>query len=213
MEKINKSTEIFGLSEEIRYKDGSLNDRDRPLDSSKSYLHSTIKVEFSEKNKKVLGDILSNNDIKNILEIGIARSRESSSTFHILNNKSDNTKYIGIDVNKDCVNQIRKWDRPNAHAFVCNSSDTEKIEDILRNLGVDELDLFIIDGYHSINQVYDDFKLAKKVKKGGYVLLHDTNYHPGPSNLLDSVDETIFEKKVYFQGEEDWGVATLKRII
>jgi hypothetical protein len=40
---------------------------------------------------------------------------------------------------------------------------------------------------------------------------HDTNYHPGPVALLDAVDESIFDIKLFNRDEDDAGVAYVKR--
>ena len=42
--------------------------------------------------------------------------------------------------------------------------------------------------------------------------MHDTNYHPGPKVLLESIDSSMFESKKYFEGEVDWGVGTSKKL-
>jgi hypothetical protein len=205
----------FGLNRELRFTEKFLNDRDW-ISSSNDYLHSKIEHEFSDKNKQILGNVIeelkNQGNLQNILEIGIARSFEWSSTYFLLKNKPDHTKYVGIDLNHLCTEALHGWNFPNTYSKIIDSSNFEDIKLYLKTLGIEELDLLIIDGWHSIEQVYRDFKFASMLKKGGYVLFHDTNYHPGPWAITQCADPDIFEAKKYFEGEEDWGVATFKRI-
>jgi hypothetical protein len=208
-------TTIFGLTKEIKFIQEDLNRLDW-VSCDKNYLHDTIEHEFSDKNKSILKqtiESLKNDKFKNVLEIGIARSNVHSSTYYLFENKPTDTIYVGIDMNPVVVQWVKEWNSPNAYSYLRNSGDFDGIKQILEDLKIDELDLLIIDGDHSMNQIYLDFKLASLVRKGGYVFFHDTNYHPGPSAILDCVNENLFEKKKYFEGEEDWGVSTFKKLV
>ncbi len=210
---IEKETNIFGLTKELVYENVAMNCEDW-ISCEHDYLHEEIEHEFSDKNKSVLQNLineLEKSKFNSVLEIGIARSNEHSSTYYLLNKKLDETVYIGVDTNPECVDRINNWNKPNTHALNCDSGNFDEINDYLKTLNITELDLFIIDGFHSIDQVYKDFKLASLVRKGGYVLFHDTNYHPGPVTILNCINTELFSIQKYFENEKDWGVAVLKR--
>ena len=43
-------------------------------------------------------------------------------------------------------------------------------------------------------------------------MLHDTNWHPGPRELLKAIDREVFCITEFFSGSlEDWGVAVIRR--
>jgi len=207
-------TSIYGLKNELRYNDSRDNMDWIPCDYDN--YHQQITEEFSKNNKKVLDDIINElkiNQFKYILEIGIARSKEYSSTYHLLKQKPEDTMYIGIDIDGTCIEYLEQWNFPNTYTINTYSSNHQEIFNRLEVLNIKELDLLIIDGWHSINQCYEDFKYAKLLRKGGYILMHDTNYHPGPKTLIESMNNNIFETKKYFEGEIDWGVGTAKKLI
>jgi hypothetical protein len=206
-------SDVPGLLREIHFV--SVNDNHRDwISCDKDILHYKIPAEFSKKNKLVLRDVIRKlgKDYKYVLEVGIARSQESSSTYEILTTKPEDTAYVGIDLNPACIEFVKEWNIPNTYPFLLNSGHFEDIVFSLHSLKFPHLDLLLIDGNHCANQVYLDFELASLVRVGGYVVLHDTNYHPGPSLLLECIDPTVFEIEKHCEGERDWGITTLKRI-
>ena len=206
-------TSIYGLKNELKH-NNSQDDSDW-ISCEYDIYHQQITEEFSKNNKKVLDDIiqeLKKDQFKCVLEIGIARSKENSSTYHLLKQKPENTIYVGIDINGACIQFLEQWNFPNTYTVNTFSSNYEEVLIKLKELNITEIDLLIIDGWHSINQCYDDFKYAKLLRKGGYVLMHDTNYHPGPKILIECIDNDIFETKKYFENEIDWGVGTAKKL-
>jgi predicted O-methyltransferase YrrM len=213
MELKIKPSSIYGLKHELYYGDYR-DDLDwTPGETNRFF--GLVPNEFSEKNKIVLDYVL--NELKEqqltqIIEIGIARSIENSSTYHILKNKPIDCAYLGIDINEEHTRIVSHWNFPKSIALQTDSGNTEEVFKCLNVLRINHIDLLIIDGWHSINQCYLDFKYAKLVRVGGFILLHDTNYHPGPKAILDSVDTSIFQVRSYFEGELDWGVSTLKRL-
>jgi hypothetical protein len=209
-----QETTIYGLKYELRHQDSQDDSDWIPCDHD--IYHQQITEEFSGKNKSVLDAViqeLKETQFKCIVEIGIARSQEHSSTYHLLKQKPEDTIYVGIDLNSMCINFLEQWNFPNTFTINTNSSNYEEITDKLKQLNIDNIDLLIIDGWHSINQCYNDFKFAHLLRKGGFVLMHDTNYHPGPKVLIECIDENIFETKKYFENEIDWGVGTAKKLI
>lgn len=206
-------TEVFGLTKELHLL-GDSDHRDW-IPCEKDYLHHQMICEFSDQDKSVVKNVLEElkeTQLKNVMEIGIARSVENSSTLFILEHKGEDTKYVGVDMTQTCVEWAASWGFPNTFPLLENSQNTHIVKHFLEMLNIKELDFLHIDGNHSTSHVYNDFKFAEYVRKGGYVMFHDTNYHPGPSLLLECIDTTKFEIKRYFVDEEDWGVTTLKRI-
>ena len=79
-------------------------------------------------------------------------------------------------------------------------------------IGVSELDLIMIDGWHSVNMCINDWQYTEKLSATGVVVLHDINFHPGPVVLFDAIADNLFEKEKFGVGEADWGIATAIRI-
>jgi hypothetical protein len=208
-----QSTLIYGLKKELRYND--FRDDEDWISCEYDIYHQQITEEFSKNNKKVLNNIiqeLKKDQFKCVLEIGIARSKEYSSTYYLLGQKPEDTIYVGVDISGVCIDFLKQWNFPNTHAVNTYSSNHKEVFRKLKELNITEIDLLIIDGWHSINQCYEDFKYAEWLRKGGYVLMHDTNYHPGPRALMESINPDIFETKKYFEGEVDWGIGTAKKL-
>lgn len=212
-------TDIFGLKFEKRYQNYK-DDKDW-LSNEYGYLHEKIKEEFSEKDKIILLECINKlkekKSFNNILEIGVYRSsltggKEASSTQFLLNKKPAETKYLGVDANAACVSNIVNHSQ-NIFGINCLSQDHDKVCKYMRQIGMNTIDLLIIDGWHSINQLYLDFKYTELLSEKGIVFFHDTNYHPGPKNLLECVDDNLFKIRKFYEGEEDWGVAYIERIM
>lgn len=211
---VESPSSLLGLTKELRFDSDHLNHLDW-ISGDFDYLHQKILHEFSEKDKEVL--IRSMKELEKcklelVVEIGIARSNVWSSTFFLLDNKADSLSYLGIDTNPVCKSFVDSWNKPNAHAKVIDSSNTDAIMQEIENLGFKEIDFLIIDGNHSADHIYKDFKLANFVRKGGIILFHDTNYHPGPKLLFECIDPLVYESNLYYVDEEDWGVGTLKKL-
>jgi len=178
--------------------------------------HQKITKEFSEKNKLVLKALIDDLKAKNmfnvILEIGVNRSGEHSSTQFILNNKTKDTKYIGIDMQPGLIASIYS-EQQNNYGLATDSSNYDQILKYINSLGVSKIDLFIIDGWHSVNQVVKDWKFTDILNLNGHVLMHDTNYHPGPYCVYEAIDENYYKKEKHLFSElYDWGVATATKI-
>lgn len=181
-----------------------------------SYKHGRVPEEFSVYNKTILAntikDLRYQNALKCVVEIGVNRSGNKSSTQFILQNKDPETIYIGIDINPQMIESVYCPEK-NTFGLVTDSSNHSKIMEYLIELKAYRIDLFMIDGNHSINQVCKDWVLTNALNIGGYVLLHDTNYHPGPYCVYEAIDEEFYEKQKYFTDMEfDWGIAKAKKI-
>ncbi len=171
--------------------------------------------EFSEANKKLLAQHLwevtkSDRGLLSILEIGVHRNGENSSTGVILDIKQG--KYLGVDIEDKSF-----LDEPNKGIFTFQT-DSSNYDDIVRkleviNYGEIVLDFLFIDGWHSVNQVLRDWRFAELLRPGGVAGFHDTNAHPGPYIVFDAIDETLFRKEKFLEEDYgDWGISFATRL-
>ena len=180
-----------------------------------------IPKEFSDNDINILLAALNKlgTNCKLIVEIGINRSRSedpnafdyvgNNSTIQLIKNKDGECKYLGIDVNRTNVDSINKnhEDDDTVLAVCIDSSNTETIEQIFKSTGCDKIDLLHIDGHHSVNQVIKDWKLVRNLSSHGIVVLHDTNHHPGPTQILKAIDRDLFKVTRYYNDRtDDWGI-------
>jgi len=161
--------------------------------------------EFSECNQIALREKMRAVNPSVIVEIGVARLTTSkydqTSTSVFLAEKRDDCVYVGIDTgNREFIRGMR----PNVHTLQCDSADTAKIVQFLGTLGVQRIDFLFIDGWHSINQVLAEWRLTEYLAPGGVVGLHDVNYHPGPSLLIENLSDGWQVEKLC---PADWGIA------
>lgn len=169
------------------------------------------KIEFSEWNhlklnqhfKKVSGHA------KAIIEIGVCRNGEKSSTYTFLRNKMKETFYFGIDlVDKSFLDNAEE----NIFTLQTNSSNTEQIMEFVNSKGVDKFDFIFIDGWHSVNQVLDDWKFTEFLADGGVVGFHDTNVHPGPMLFIDHLNTEKYNvEKCCTTWLTDYGISFVTR--
>lgn len=139
---------------------------------------------------------------KAILEIGISRNGDRSITQAFLKAKLDSTIYVGIDIDdKTYLDNKEK----NVFTIRNSSSDYEKNVELIKSFGVEKFDFIFIDGWHSINQVLDDWEYINLLADGGVVGLHDINHHPGPKDFIAALDTNkwVVDKRC----PDDWGVA------
>ncbi len=179
------------------------------------YIHPQITTrevprEFSDMNEALLAQHLwkvakSDPGLLRILEIGVCRNGEHSSTTQILD-IMDGT-YLGVDIEDKSY-----LDEPNKGIYTFQT-DSSNYDDIVRKLevinhGDTTLDFLFIDGWHSVNQVLRDWRFAELVRPGGIVGFHDTNAHPGPYIVFDAIDETLFHKEKFLEEDyNDWGIS------
>ena len=160
--------------------------------------------EFSECNRiQLLEKFLKVRDhAKAVLEIGVCRNEDKSSTHVFLQNKNPDTVYIGIDLqDKSFLHSLG----PNIHTFVASSSEIDSNMDRARALGVEQFDFILIDGYHSINQVYRDWEYSRWLAPGGIVAFHDTAEHPGPFLFVRNLNTEKWNVEVN-NCPGDWGI-------
>jgi hypothetical protein len=188
--------------------------------TSMQFIHEAVdqgkRTEFTDENKQaikiILDDLKSKKEKINILEIGVGRSKEHSSTEFIVKNKRKDDFYFGVDLNNDQLIPYNNSEL-NQYTICCNSNETDKILQFCELNGVKYFDFIFIDGWHSINQVLEEWKFTNNLLKGGYVGLHDTNYHPGPYCVFEAIDEEKYEKTKYCTNTKiDPGIAFAKKI-
>ena len=176
------------------------------------YPQLTVPTEFSDCNKSQLIKHFKKvaPHAKAILEIGVHRNGGDSSTWCFLNYKNKETFYFGIDiVDKSFLND----EENNIYTLQENSSNTEKIMNFVKSTGVEKFDFIFIDGYHSINQVLDDWKFTEYLAEGGIVGFHDTNMHTGSMLFVDHLNPAKYNiEKCCKTWMLDWGISFVSRI-
>ncbi len=189
---------MFGLKYIPRIDD---NDPDAPMP------FPGVPIECSDCNLAIVKENLQGKNA--ILEIGVHRNGDRSFTEAIHRCKAPCAFYLGVD-----INDKSHLDDPKNHIFTiqCNSYDQVKVRKRLNDLGIWTLDMLIIDGWHSVTMTVNDWKYADLVRRSGVVLLHDTNYHPGPRALYDAVDEEVFTKERLCRSRDDFGIAVFRRL-
>jgi len=137
-----------------------------------------------------------------VMEIGVCRNGERSFSHIFLDNKLDNTIYVGIDLDdKSFLNNTEK----NIHTIKGSSFDVEKNMEFFRSIGVEEFDFIFIDGDHSIMGVLNDWEYSRMLSKEGIVGFHDTSWHLGPREFVNNLNTEKWNV-VPNTCPKDWGV-------
>ena len=127
------------------------------------------------------------NNCKAILEIGIGRNGKDSFATVFFENKNDDTKYVGVDI------EDRSWlvdYGENIFTIQGNSSNYDEIVEIVKDkFEIEEFDFIFIDGLHSLNQVLKDWEYTNLLSDTGIVGLHDTSHHIGPYLFVRNLDK------------------------
>lgn len=144
--------------------------------------------------------------IGGILEIGCA-AYEQGYTFtnKILYGKAEPIKYLGVDL---APKDIKNWGT-NVFTIQANSKDQKKIRTSLKEIGIKSLSLLFIDGNHSVEFALNDWQYIDLLNTEGFVIIHDTNSHPGPLALMASIDRNIFEIYQPFENVLDHGLGII----
>jgi hypothetical protein len=118
---------------------------------------------------------------KAILEIGIYRNGEESTTTCFIDNKKSDTIYLGVDIgDRSQINNSSN----NVYTLQEDSSNIDKVLTYARSLGIEKFDFIFIDGDHSLSQVLKDWEYTAYLSDNGIVGMHDTSYHPGPTRFM-----------------------------
>ena len=166
-------------------------------------------TEVSKQNYELVESISKNFMSHGIVEIGVSRNGEGSFTNAMLKNKPDSIPYVGIDIDdKSYLNNEEK----KIFTLISDSHDQDKVRDFIKKIGIEKISILFIDGNHSVNSVINDWKYVDLLTEDGIVILHDTNYHPGPAVILDSIDDQKFRIEKHFENQDDYGVTIVYKI-
>ena len=169
-------------------------------------------IEFSIGNQRSLFNEFNKvkDKVNTIVEIGVSRIEgagrhdyKDSSTSIFLNNKKKETKYLGIDI-KDKTYLESYTD--NVFTLKSPSENYKVILEKLQEIDIKKIDFLFVDGWHSINQVIDELWFIEFMESGGIIGYHDTNFHPGPSRIINKFKPELFDYKRYCIDEMDWGI-------
>jgi predicted O-methyltransferase YrrM len=141
-------------------------------------------------------------DCKAILEIGV-NDYEGCLSRVLIDNKNDETKYLGVDINPVPFTDAHK----NQFGIQTDSANIDEIMSYANKIGITNFDLIFIDGWHSVNQVLKEWRFTEFLNTDGIVVFHDTNYHPGPKLFIDALDSSKFNIIKCCQVEDDYGIA------
>ena len=195
---------INGLSHLPSFK----NESDNDIDWSPWFdVGNKISTEISDANKEALDDIIRKVNVKNVIEIGIARNNARSFTTQLLYAKKG--IYCGIDIEdktflNDSLNRV--------YTIRANSHDQSTIRSYLNTIGLKKCSVLFIDGWHSVNTVINDWKYTDLLDDNGVVIFHDTNYHPGPHLIIEAIDRSMYRVVKYCDGGFDWGISAAYKL-
>ena len=191
------------LVTDIRTGDPDLDNQDLPFGTggySWGEISETAGVELARQKFMTICD-----KTKSILEIGV---NQFGFTRTWLDNKKDDTTYVGIDIgDRSYLNN------PDKLTWTIQDTSSNYASNVARfnSFGITEFDFIYIDGYHSINQVLADWEYTRLLAPGGIVGLHDTNYHPGPQLFTTAIDRDKWEIE-NIAPKNDWGVVFVRKL-
>ena len=176
-------------------------------DSDHTLWDIDAETEVSQRDRDLLRWVIMSTPKQELLvEIGVDRNGTNSFTWTMISERG-NGYYIGIDRdNKSFIDQPDK----RILTIKGDSSHMSHFLSIVNDLGLWDIDVLLIDGWHSVNQVLRDWRYADMVR--GAVVFHDTNAHPGPMLVFDAIDELKWRKEKFFENERDYGMAVAWRI-
>jgi hypothetical protein len=142
-----------------------------------------------------------------ILEIGVHRNQvdEESSTSIFFQNKNDDCVYLGVDKNdRSYLDDEEK----NIHTVQCLSQEFDTVRSKMAEIGMETIDVLLIDGWHSINQLLYDWEYSDILSEDGMVVFHDTRLHPGPNLFVNALDTNIWHvvPDACADQPSDWGI-------
>lgn len=167
-------------------------DDDRDFISVPEMQYAThMRGEFTPDNRKFLTERFM--EIKDrcraILEIGVCRNSQQSSTYCFLNNKKDDTIYVGIDIDdKSFLNNVEK----NIFTIQNSSWNLDFNRDVFNKLGINQFDFIFIDGWHSVNAVLTEWEYTDMLSDFGIVGFHDTAGHDGPYKFVRALNKDLW---------------------
>jgi hypothetical protein len=136
------------------------------------------------------------NQFRTIVEIGVCRRNlETSWTKYFIELKHLDCFYIGVDANdKSFLNNVQN----KVYTIKAWSSELDGVlQFIEKTTGRKKIDLLFVDGNHSIQATYNDFRYVQYLSDGGVVLFHDVSVHPA-GLVFDAIDDKLFRKEKMF---------------
>lgn len=163
--------------------------------------------ETSDCNLECLRNILNKITVKNVIEIGVARNKERSFSHILIERKTG--IYCGVDIeDKSFLND----ELNRVYTLQSDSHNQSKVRNYFKQIGLKSVNVLLIDGLHSVNTVINDWLYTDLLDSDGIVILHDTNYHPGPSLLLDAIDKSEYRIEKYCDFYGDNGIAAAYKL-
>lgn len=165
------------------------------------YGEEQIPVQFSSCNQEKLIESFNNvkNECKCILEIGVHRpltvqEEELSSTECLINNKNEETIYLGVDTeDRSFIDNVEQ----NIYTIQTSSSNYQAVIKKLEELGQTCINYLFLDGWHSINQILQDWEYTQILAPYGIVGFHDVAFHPGPMRFVQALDRFKWNVELY----------------
>ena len=193
--------------EEDLTKDVKFHDERDDIDHPFSGVCSPVEFSLCNQQHLIQSFLEIKDSCKTIVEIGVHRNGDQSSTWCFLNKKNKDTLYLGVDVeDKTFLDNAEN----NIHTLKANSSNYQEVVTTLSNLGCSSIDYLFIDGWHSINQVYADWEFTNLLSPEGVVGFHDVTNHPGPHAFINNLNPEKWETSIWCK--EDNGIGFAKRI-
>ena len=193
-------TMLYGLKFFPSLEPNCSNDQDTP-----NWGWPDTDVEVSDCNLATVQQVITRlgDTCKNIMEIGVHRNLDRSITNILMTQKPQNCRYLGVDVDDKSY-----LDNPaqNIATIRANSHDKVSVRQKLRQLGMQNIDLLMIDGWHSVHTCINDWGYVDLLSDGGVVIVHDTNAHPGPVVLCSAVDPALFDIQRMCTDTADMGI-------
>lgn len=213
---LQKATKMYEFVKEPTNIDGlkffpkltnHLNDVDYSLPGGHEHTPDNSKLEL--RLVKLISKYFKNTPV-NIMEIGVSRFPETSFTKVLLETKHPKSKYLGVDLDdKTSLND----DSKHIYTIKTSSEEQEIVRKKLESLNMTNLSILLIDGYHSVDIAFNDWKYTDLLVKGGYVLIHDVHWHPGPRMLVEAIDETKYDVHVQTKfSSRHYGLAIAEKL-
>ena len=166
-------------------------------------------IEVTQRNFDFMQELSARYATHGVIEIGVSRNGDGSFTKAILDNKPDDVPYLGIDIeDKQYLND----DSKRIYTIKENSFNQVAVRNYAKEIGLENVSLLFIDGWHSLNAVINDWMYADMLSEDAIVVFHDTNDHPGPTSFLPAIDKTKFRVEKHFENENDFGMSVAYKL-
>lgn len=200
---IDTEVKIYGLIGYPQFVDVDENDKDYGVKYASNEIQD-CELELVEQMSK-------QHSSNGILEIGVARPNNGNRafTYKYTKHKPKDVPYVAVDVDdKSFLNN----DEEKIYSIQCKSEEQSKVREFLKSKGINEISILSIDGWHSLNAVINDWKYTDLLVKGGIVIFHDSNYHPGVHCFIPFIDRTQYKVTKYFEGEDAHGITIAEKL-